>query len=65
MKNAFIRLCHRSHRNERGHVFLTALIILAVGGVILVPLLSFIGTGLNAGKRLKSKPEKFTPLMPA
>jgi hypothetical protein len=55
MKNAFIRLCHRSHRNERGHVFLTALIILAVGGVILVPLLGFIGTGLNAGQTFEIK----------
>jgi hypothetical protein len=37
-------------KNEQGSVFITALIILIFGSLVLGPLLSYIGTGINTSK---------------
>ena len=37
-------------RGERGAAFILVLILLLVGGLIIAPLLAFMGTGLKAGE---------------
>ncbi|MDD4793986.1 MAG: hypothetical protein PHU18_01910 [Dehalococcoidales bacterium] len=45
-------------KKQTGHVFITALIILAFGSLTLTPLLGFIGTGLRAGTIFENQTEK-------
>ncbi len=45
----------RFHRGNQGHVFLVVLIILAFGSLTIVPLLSYIGTGVKAGQVFENK----------
>lgn len=51
MKNILSRL----KMEEKGQAFILALILLAVGGLIIVPLLGFVGTGLLAGQLVEQK----------
>jgi acetyltransferase-like isoleucine patch superfamily enzyme len=44
-------------RNERGQALLLVLTLLGVGGIMLAPLLSFMGTGLKAGTVYETKAE--------
>lgn len=50
-----IRIIKKPIRDEEGTALLLALILLAVGGLIIVPLLSFMGTGLTAGQIIEEK----------
>ena len=43
------------HNSQNGHVFITALIILALGSAMLAPLLGFIGTGLKTGQAFEEQ----------
>ncbi len=45
----------RSLKEEAGHVFILALIILAFGSLALAPLLNYMGTGLKAGQTFEEK----------
>jgi hypothetical protein len=40
---------------EKGQAFILALILLAVGGLVIIPLLGFMGTGLLAGQIIEQK----------
>ncbi len=51
MKNILSRL----EKDEKGQAFILALILLAVGGLIIVPLLGFMGTGLMAARLIEQK----------
>ena len=51
MKNILSRL----KMEEKGQAFILALILLAVGGLIIIPLLGFMGTGLMAGRLIEEK----------
>lgn len=51
MKNILTRL----KMEEKGQAFILALILLAVGGLIIVPLLGFMGTGLMAARLIEQK----------
>jgi len=42
-------------KKEKGHVFITALIILAFGSLVIGPLMGYIGSGLIAGKTFESQ----------
>ncbi|MDX9802766.1 MAG: hypothetical protein RBS96_01885 [Dehalococcoidales bacterium] len=43
------------NKSQNGHVFITALIILALGSAMLAPLLGFIGTGLKTGQAFEEQ----------
>lgn len=49
------RTLNKLIRNEEGQVFVLALILLLVGGLILAPLLSYMSTGLMAGQVFEKK----------
>jgi len=51
------RTLNKLIRNEEGQVFVLALILLLVGGLILAPLLSYMSTGLIAGQVFEKKME--------
>ena len=52
-----IRMIKKPIRDERGMAFVLALIMLGLGGFIIVPLLTFMGTGLIAGQEIEEKME--------
>ncbi len=58
MKTILPKLARRI-KDEAGQAFILVLILLAVGSLILAPLLSYMGTGLNAGKINEEKLEDF------
>jgi len=51
------KILNKLTRNEEGQVFVLALILLLVGGLILAPLLSYMSTGLIAGQVFEKKME--------
>lgn len=51
------RMLNRLIRNEQGRVLILAMILLAVGGLIIVPLLAFMSTGLAASQMFEQKME--------
>jgi hypothetical protein len=56
MKNYFNRLnktINRLGRQEKGNILILALIMLAVGSLIIVPLMSFMATGLNIARSVE------------
>ncbi len=55
LKGSVRRFC----RDEHGHIFIIALIILAIGSLTLAPLLNYMGTGLKAGQTYENKTMEF------
>ena len=52
-----IRVIKEPIRDEKGMAFVLALIMLGLGGLIMVPLLTFMGTGLMSGQVVEEKME--------
>lgn len=48
-------LVKRAGRQEKGQAFILVLILLLVGGLIIAPLLAFMGTGLKSGQVFERK----------
>ena len=53
------RILNRLPRNERGVVLIIVLILLAVGGLTIAPMLSHMSTGLKAGQTYEKKTEEY------
>lgn len=49
------KILNRLIRNEQGQALIFALIMLAVGGLIVIPLLAFMSTGLKAAQTVEGK----------
>ncbi len=45
-------------KEERGQVFLLALVLLVVGGLVITPLLNYMNTGLNAGTLFQNETDE-------
>jgi hypothetical protein len=48
----------RARREEAGQVFVLVLILLLLGGLIIAPLLAFMGTGLEGGRVFETKTDE-------
>ncbi len=53
------RILNKLPRNERGVVLIIVLILLAVGGLTIAPMLSHMGTGLKAGQTYEKKTAEY------
>jgi len=53
------RILNKLPRNQRGVVLIIVLILLAVGGLIIAPMLSHMSTGLKAGQTYEKKTEEY------
>jgi len=49
------RILNKSIKDEAGQAFILALIMLLLGGLIIAPLLGFMGTGLKAGQAYEKR----------
>jgi hypothetical protein len=49
------KMLNKLKMEEKGQAFILALILLAVGGLIIIPLLGFMGTGLMAARLIENK----------
>ena len=50
-----MKLLKEIHKKESGQAFILVLILLLVGGLIIAPLMGFMGTGLIAGQAIEEK----------
>ena len=57
-------LLSRLKRDERGQALVLVLILMLLGGLIVTPLLSHMGTGLKVGKEFRKADDRFTRLTP-
>ena len=53
------RILNKLPRNERGVVLIIVLILLAVGGLTIAPMLSHMSTGLKAGQTYERKTDEY------
>ncbi len=47
-------MCAREHQPERGDVLVTALVVMAVGALLLIPLLAYLGSSYRVTKKVES-----------
>jgi len=53
-----MKLMNDMHKKEGGQALVLALVLMLVGGVIIAPLMSYMGTGLKAGQVYEGKMDK-------
>ena len=53
------RMLNKLQRDQRGVVLIIVLILLAVGGLTIAPMLSHMGTGLKAGQTYEKKTDEY------
>ena len=53
------RILNKLPRSERGVVLIIVLILLAVGGLTIAPMLSHMSTGLKAGQTYERKTNEY------
>lgn len=52
------KILKRIAKEEGGQVFILALVLLIVGGLVITPLLNYMGTGLKAGQTFENETEE-------